>query len=227
MFCTRSSICSCNWTERISSGVPRGRLAVLESREKMRTLCLSKPVSTSDRFIRLRTNNPATTSSTTESATCPTISDRASAPRVVEEELPRPSLRAGVNSSPAARNAGSMPNRSAVTTAAPSVKPSTGMSGVRFNGTGLGPGVAMLSSTALAFHASATPVAAPRKASNSDSVRSCNTIRRRDAPSAMRIATSRVRATPRARSMFAIFAQAIKSTSATMAIRISSGTENA
>jgi hypothetical protein len=54
----------------------------------------------------------------------------------------------------------------------PSVKPSTGMSGVRFNGTGSGPGVAMLSSTALAFHASATPAAAPRKASNRDSVRS-------------------------------------------------------
>ena len=60
----------------------------------------------------------------------------------------------------------------------------------------------------------------PEKQAIADSVRSCNTIRRRDAPSAMRIATSRVRATPRARSMLAIFAQAIKSTSATMAIRI-------
>ena len=52
-------------------------------------------------------------------------------------------LECGVNSMPVARKAGRQPKSSAVRTVSPRVKASTGRSGVRFNGTGSGPGVAI------------------------------------------------------------------------------------
>ena len=65
--------------------------------------------------------------------------------------------------------------------------------------------------------ASGSPITAPMIASATLSVASCRTIRCRVAPSAVRSATSRARAAPRASNRFATFAQAMSSTSATAA----------
>ena len=63
--------------------------------------------------------------------------------------------------------------------------------------------------------ASSTPSAPPTSARSSASVKSWRTMRRRPLPSAARMASSRWRVAPRASSMLATFAQAIRSTSTT------------
>ncbi len=60
------------------------------------------------------------------------------------------------------------------------------------------------------------PPAPPKSESSSPSVSSCRTKRPRLAPSDKRIATSRRRAAPRAKSMFARFRQAMSSTAPDM-----------
>jgi hypothetical protein len=70
--------------------------------------------------------------------------------------------------------------------------------------------------------ASGSPVTAPMSASATLSVASCRTIRSRVAPRAVRSATSRARAAPRASNRFATFAQAMSSTNATAADPITS-----
>ena len=73
--------------------------------------------------------------------------------------------------------------------------------------------------TRLAAAAKAMPSAPPASANKRLSVRSWRTMRDRRAPSAWRTASSRARAVERASSRLAMLAQAMRSTSATMAMR--------
>ena len=77
-------------------------------------------------------------------------------------------------------------------------------------------------STATDARARSRPIAAPMSVSTQPSVISCRSSRARPAPSAVRTAISRRRASDRAISRLATFAQAISSTNATAAISVSS-----
>ena len=133
-----------------------------------------------------------------------------------------------------ARHAGPSPKSTAVAIAMPTVKSSTRRSNpTRPRPTRVRPpsgpprGNTMRRSGAsdapaeIAAYATARPMSVPAIASTRLSVISCRTIRRRLAPSASRIATSRSRPSPRTSIRFARLTHTISSTDATAAPRSS------
>ena len=125
----RSSICRYMPVRRTSSLYP----AELASTRKRITFSLLKPVSTFVRFIRLRTNSPAATSKTSESATCEITKVFASGPFADALGWLRPSFSESVRFNRVARNAGIVPNKAAVASVTPRVNNSRRMSIGTFN----------------------------------------------------------------------------------------------
>jgi hypothetical protein len=120
-------------------------LAVLESREKTRTLCLLKPVSMVVSLRRLRRKRPAAASR--QDGECDLADDesRASGLRVEAVPPPRPSLRAGVSSRRVARRREDAEEQRGEDGEGEG-ESENGQVGSEVKGTGSGPGVAMLRS---------------------------------------------------------------------------------
>ena len=162
----------------------------------------------------VRTNRPAATMSTSDSATCRTTSTlpRPSRP---SPTTPRPcALSASFGCTRVPRSAGAIPNSTAVATATPAVNPSTRQSSERSRNTVLVDVDSCRTSRRLPHCAKTSPSSAPTPDSSRLSVSSCRAIRIRDAPSATRTLSSWRRAVARASSRFAMLAQAMSSTSA-------------
>ena len=115
----------------------------------------------------------------------------------------------------AACHAGARPKSTPESTQAVSVKSSTGTLSRTSTSDGRRPGGITARIARIAAAARPTPSAPPTSASSTLSVSNCRTMVRPDAPSARRIASSRWRAVPRARSRLATLAQAISSTNPT------------
>ncbi len=150
-------------------------------------------------------------------AICATRSALPTANRPCPCTTPRPfDLSAALGSTRAARSAGMRPNTSPVSTATPTLNPSTRRSSARSRKIGLPAGARNLTSSLHPHCASTSPMPAPSSEINTLSVSSWRTRRFFAAPSATRIASSRWRAADRAISRFATLAQAMSSTSTTM-----------
>lgn len=161
----------------------------------------------------MRTKRPAPTSSTSESATCPTTRDgsnRDGGPLILAS-----AFRTVEGGAAVACSAGAVPKPMAVAVAAAAVKPSTRAFGVRSSTTSVGPVDRRSIRNRPVNHASTRPRAAPSRASSVLSISHWRAIRNRPAPMASRTAISRCRADARASSRLATFAQAINSTNPT------------
>ena len=179
------------------------------------TLSRSKPRSRCASAEKVRTNRPAATTSTSDSATCPTTSELPS-PTRRSPATPRPcSFSASFGSTRVARNAGTVPNRITVPIATAAVKPSTRQSSERSRKTVLRLVESWRTSRALPHMAKASPSEAPIADSTRLSDRNWRASRQRDAPSATRTLSSWRRAVARASSRLAMFAHAMSSTSPT------------
>jgi hypothetical protein len=166
---------------------------------------------------RLRTRSPAPATTTIASDTWPTTRPWRSACAPGPAEAPRPPPRSHAPGSPRAdRSAGSSPASSAAAAVAASAKNSTRASAWIISRLGSSGG-ARATSTRTAAKASPVPSTPPRSASVPLSVRSWRTRRPRPAPSALRTASSRVRAEPRTSSRLATLTQAIRRRSPTAA----------
>ena len=180
--------------------------------------CRAKPASVVTRFLKLRTNSKAPTTSSSERATCATTRRRRRPKRSRESVEPRlPAFIAAPGLVAVARIAGTRPKitQAAAATSAmnPNTRasPATSMTIWRL----LVPSVA--TRTRDSDCASTAPAVAPAAAISRLSASSCRTILVREAPSARRTAISRSRTVARASIRLARFAQAISSTSAVMA----------
>ena len=167
------------------------------------------PRSSDRTFHRLRTNSPAPTSRTTESAACATVSTSRN-PARCEPPSRTPDLRSAVTSGRLACSAGASPTIRPVASAtiADSARtcPSTGddvhsTSGKRTPRTSWP-----------VPYATTRPASPPAAASRTLSVSSRRMRRPRAAPSVRRTATSRRRRTDRASNRFTTLAQAISRT---------------
>ena len=166
------------------------------------------------RFLRLRANSSAPTTSTSDSATCKTTSARRTPKRSRPSVIPRlPAFIVAPGDVRVARIAGVRPKSRHAVTATAAVNAKTRQSRPRSTNSGLSLVLRKATSDRLNHCATTTPAAAPIAAMSrlSDSI--CRTMRRRDAPMASRTATSRSRAVARASIRFARFAQAMSSTS--------------
>ena len=173
------------------------------------------PASSESRFRRLPTNNRAPTSKTSESATCVTTSARRTETRAPPATMPRPpDFIASIGSVREAWRAGRSPKRTHVSAAIPAVKASRR----RSSGIATNHGVSRVLRKETRVReracASKAPQAAPAAARTRLSARSWRMRRRRDAPRASRTAISRWRTCARATIRLAMFAQAMRSTSA-------------
>ncbi len=120
--CTRCSICCWSWTRCGIEGKV-GRIFV--EREDKDALRVEAEIDAGEIDAGCAERAAAAASSRMESAIWPTMSERESVLASEAEELPRPSLRAGVSSRRVARKAGAMPKSSAVRTVTARVKPRT------------------------------------------------------------------------------------------------------
>jgi hypothetical protein len=178
------------------------------------TLSVRKPASTCCSFQKLRSIRPAAISSMNEKATCE-ITSRLRARRLC---VPPPArvLSSFITSASSGRavSAGSAPNSMPVRTETASVKASTGPSMPTSLARVVKRAVKATSRSRPAA-ASASPITPPISASSVLSVSSWRTSRPRPAPSAARIASSRLRRSMRDSIRFATLAQAISSTQPT------------
>ena len=126
-------------------------------------------------------------------------------PRASSFMMPATSLRV-------ARRAGMMPAMSVDRHARAATKPITTGSRVATSQSGVSCVASPALKKSMPTLATTRPTAAPASASTSVSASSCMTVRRRLAPSAVRIAISLPRATVRASSRLATFAHAMRST---------------
>ena len=171
----------------------------------------------------LRSKSDAPTSRTSASASWAArrIRRRVAARRP-EVARPGASRRASESTDPEAENAGRRPASAAAASPAASAKrrerASTEISALRGRAAPPSRTRAAVSQTA-----PSVPRAPPESASTTVSARKCRTMRPRDAPMAVRIATSRRRARPRASSRFATFTQASNRTNATATTSSRSG----
>ena len=183
----------------------------------------SKPdVERAPAMQNVRTNRPAATTSTSESATCTTTQRRCRAPAAVAGDAAPCSLSASFGVDARARAAPARCRR-----AAPSrprrraVKPSTRQSSDRSRNDGVARRRQLRARAAGCPTArTAGRAAAPSAASSRLSVSSWRASRQREAPSARRTLSSCRRAVARASSRFAMLAQAISRTSATTAMMV-------
>ena len=109
----------------------------LGSTRSITTLWRRAPVPSSFSFWRLRTNNPAPTSSTRESASCAIARMRPG--RKVRVTALRTFFNAGARSIRVARHAGASPNRRPVTIDTAAVNPRIRRLGLRSNAIGVRP----------------------------------------------------------------------------------------
>ena len=157
----------------------------------------------------MRIIRPAPITSTSASATSATTSaDRSRLCEVVAKE---PFFKASTRSGRVACSAGITPAMSPESSEIPSANPSTAGSSRTSSSRGMVFG-ASATRASTPHAASSTPKRPPPSESRTASVKSCRTMRARPLPSAARIANSRSRAAPRARSMLATLAQAMSST---------------
>ena len=142
--------------------------------------------------------------------------------------MPRPlDLSAVLSDRSVARHAGAKPNRMLVTSVMIAVKASTRVSMPTEKGSGpLSTPIVKRTSSSLASGASARPTAAAMVPSSRLSISSWPMTRARLAPIDKRTAISRCRLVARASSRLAVLAQAISSSSATIAISANSGVRN-
>ena len=188
------------------------------------TFSRTNPGSRSRRFSRLRTNNPAPTSSNNESATC-TITNalrRSRRANRCEKSL----FKADTTSGRVALRAGTMPQINPVSRETAKENPSNRASGVRCRSSGNVPVGSRLNSTRTLQYAKTRPASPPITARITASVTNCEMRRQRPAPIATRIAISFRRDTARASSRLATFAHAISKTNPTTAPSTASGFEN-
>ena len=133
-----------------------------------------------------------------------------------------PSLSESCRSNRVASNAGNSPKIIPVSSETPSVKRSTGVFILTLDGPSNSGGL-MATNRSVPCHANIKPSAPPAVARIKLSVSSCLTIRARPAPRATLTPISFCRETPRARSRFATFVQAMSSTNPTAPSRMSRG----
>ena len=148
-----------------------------------------------------------------ERATCTITSVPASFPRwrALEVLLP-PSCRLAASRTSVARSAGTSPNSKAHTLPSSIVNPTTRQSSRPPTATSSAVTPTAGKSDEANDIANTRPIAAAIAERRNPSVRSCRVTREREAPMAVRTASSRTRARPRARSRFATFAQATRRT---------------
>ena len=199
-------------------GVPTPRVATT-------TLAVSSPRSRVTNATKLRSSSPAPVRRTRASAICTTASP--ACPRFVRRRPrpppapPCPALRVRAASTRDQARAGAAPNSRPAATDRPAANASTTPSRATsarpgtFRGTRDGAARTIPAATA-------TPAAPPAAPRSTLSVSSCRATRPRPAPSAPRMASSRRRAMPRARSRPVTLAQAISSTSPVAAPTIAS-----
>ena len=183
------------------------------------------PVSTFERFTRVRRKSPAPIRSTSESATCETINALASGVRLATETT-APSFLQRMSSGQRAwhASAGAIPHRSAVATRDDESEPQhASVRRRRSAAKARSHGEAWPKARCSAHQASRTPKRASQKASNTFSVSICRIRRVLPAPNDMRTAISRSRVVARASERLAMLAQAMSKTRPTTAIRICNG----
>ena len=186
-----------------------------------------KPASIVLRLRRLPTNNPAPTTSTNDKATCDTTRTLPSGtPGLPLLTVRAFSFRTGLTSTCVARRAGARPNNTPVSRDAAVANARMCGSGPTCKTRGVPPLDMKATRKLLPQNANRRPARPPRKASRTDSLRNWRIKRKREAPSASRTASSLRREASRAKSRFAMFAQAMSNTKPTMVMRIKSGLEN-
>ena len=193
-----------------------GRLIPLTSK-----FCVSNPGATRCSITALRTSKPAPTSSTIASEICETTSVARSRLRIVARSLRAPSRSVCCRSSREARSAGNKPKPTPHASASTVANASTGTLSVASSRRGTPKGL-LCTKKRTPTAATPNPTAAPAIARMRLSVSSCATMRGRPAPNAFRTAISFRRTAPRARSRFAMFTQAMRSTRPTAPSRMSS-----
>ena len=181
--------------------------------EKVRTWSGSNPGWTRPRLQMVRSIRPAPARSTSAAATSDTTS-RLRRRRCPVEEPRLPSFKVSCRSVTETWSAGASPNTTPVTSESPRVKASTQPSTPMFSMRGRPPGTAA-STARVPSQAMASPAMPPARDSTTLSVSSWRTTRARAAPSARRMAISFWRRVKRARSRFATFVQAMRSTKPT------------
>ncbi len=210
---TRSSSAS---AKRARLG-PSGYSAAGSVTRDEKTSRVAMPGSKLVTLTMLRTTRPETTSSANDSAISPTTSQRDMRPmrRLVD---PRPSSFSNGSTSPRdARSAGTRPATSAASTVTAVTKSRT-VPSMRMSSQKGGDVSAMLRvKIRTPACAMATPSPAPVTASTNTSTSVLRITWPRDAPRAVRTATSRVRSAARASTRFATLTQAMTSTSSTAA----------
>ena len=163
---------------------------------------------------RLRMNNPAPMSATTDSDNCPTTSALRRVRRRAPLALPlSPGFSAGSRSMRADCHAGAVPNTRPVRSDRPSAQPSTRRSGLKSR---LMPGIWPSGSARLSAcdvqKVSTVAIPPPTSAIRPLSVSSCRATRHRPAPSDSRMASSRLRAFARVSSRLATLPHATSQT---------------
>ena len=153
-----------------------------------------------------------------DSDTCATTNALRSQARRGEVEPPLSSLIAAITSGRDARSAGTRPNTSTANTESASVNANMGAPPSTCTQTGKSLTGAKLISILPVNGTTARAANPPSNASSVHSTSSSRTRRARVTPSACRIAISRRRTAPRAKSRLATLAQAISSTTATTPI---------
>lgn len=206
---TRDKICSCTRLP-VSRSYPASR----KSKPATSTSSVSNPGWMPPACRSDRTKSSPQTTSSTDIATCATTNACRRRSRLGPDLAPSPFM-ALTRSVFAACKAGTRPKRTAVATASITENATTRQS--RRMSTAMAAGITGSSARRprISHDASTMPPTAPAIDSSRLSVMSWQTMRALPAPTAMRTATSRARASERASSMPATFVQAIASTSPT------------
>ena len=173
--------------------------------------------------MTLRTSRPAPTSSTRATASSPMAkAARTRRPRTPSDPVRPPSFRCAPESRRAAWSAGTMPKSRPVSRDAPRAYAITCRSTAMFASRGR-PAGARVCRSSVHHAATSRPAAPPIRPSSRLSVSIWRSSRRRPAPSAARIASSRCLEAARVSSRFATLAQAISRTKHTAPSRMISG----
>ena len=203
------------------SATAAGRLTVATVRPPA-----AKPSCVPLSAANVRRNRPAPTTRTSDNAICATTR----APRTLRRRSPvtvrDDSFIASPGATPVTESAGTIPAITAVTAARPAVKPRTRQSSDRSRNTDPRHVASCWTSRALLHFAKSTPRAAPAATMTAVSTASRRVTRHREAPRARRTLNSRRRASARASIRLARLAQAISSTTATVACIARSGVSN-
>ena len=180
----------------------------------------SNPSGSAASLLKVATNDPAATSSTSDNATWSTTRPPERAP----DAAPWPRSRnASIGTAREARNAGPVPNSTAVSMAMNAVAASTRQSSDRSSATFVSGVERLATTTRLAQAAKTRPAAAPSPASSRLSASSCRASCQRVLPSASLTLISWRRAAARTIKRFAMLTHATSSTSTTTARIVSSG----